>query len=193
MERPTWRTTSATGLAATVALVIAWLRRRGADGGQEGGGQEGGGEGGGQDHGAGTGCCTPDVGAWSGQPAWASDGRLTNVASFVAFVVAEDPCWRFYPVTSALALVGTDPASQAPEQTVIVDSAPSAGSGEVDVTLTYEGVKDDSVAAMRYRLTFEDEAFSNGTAGAFKLVAGMREVRCQPGRGQQDWGTDLCL
>jgi hypothetical protein len=159
------------GAAGLTAGILAWLcRRRRAAGG-----------------------CDPTVGAWPGPPQWSSDGMLTNVAAFVAFVTAEEPCWRGYPIASALAVIGVDPGSAYPEDPVLVESGPSAGSGEVDVRLTYEVTDDDSVAGIRYLLTFVDEAFLGGTAGVYRLVAGLRELRCLPGRGQQDWGTDLCL
>jgi hypothetical protein len=184
MERTTRTRTSAAGLTGAVAVLLAWLRRRRREQ-PPGDGDDG--------TGAEPGCCTPDVGAWPGPPDWAEDGRLTNVAGFTSFVTAQDPCWRHYPVSSALAVIGSDPASTAPQQTVTVDRAPSAGSGEVEVTLTFEVEKDDSVRGVRYRLTFVDEGFTGGTAGSFRLLDGVREVRCQPGRGQQDWGTALCL
>jgi hypothetical protein len=172
-DTPRRPSTTAAGLAATgvTAGLLAWLcRRRRATGG-----------------------CEPTVGAWPGPPQWSADGMLTNAAAFVAFVTAQAPCWRHYPIASALAVIGVDPRSADPEDAVLVESGPSAGSGEVDVRLTYEVHDDDSVAGIRYLLTFADEAFLGGTPGVFRLVAGLREVRCLPGRGQQDWGTDLCL
>lgn len=52
---------------------------------------------------------------------------------------------------------------------------------------------DDSLAASRHRFTFVDEAFVGGSSGTYRLIAGLREFRCQPGRGQTDWGPELCL
>jgi len=62
----------------------------------------------------------------------------------------------------------------------------------VSFTLTYEVEKDDPVRGVRYLLTFEDEAFTGGTPGSFRLITGVRELRCQPGRGQPDWAPALC-
>lgn len=119
----------------------------------------------------------------------------TGLAGLLAEFFVEDrrPCWRHYPVASAFAIIGIDPTGDAPMDTVAVDRAPSAGSGEVDVTLTYDVEGDDSVAAIRYRFTFVDEAFVGGSSGTHRLVHGLREFRCQPGRGQTDWGPELCL
>ena len=138
-------------------------------------------------------CCASSVGAWTDAPAWAADGRMTNVEAFRTFVDDARPCWRHYPPAAALALVGIDPGGDAPTEPVTVQRAPSAGSGEVDVTLVFEHADDDSVAATRYRFTFVDEAFLGGTAGRFRLLEGMREFRCQPGRGQTEWSPELCL
>lgn len=157
---------SATGLAALVAAVLRRRCRR---------------------------CCDASIGAWTDDPSWGADGRMTNVASFVTFVDDRRPCWRHYPVAAALAAVGIDPGGDAPMAPVTAERAPSAGSGEVDVTLVFEHEDDDSVAATRYRFIFVDEAYVGGTPGAFRLLEGLREFRCQPGRGHTDWGTELCL
>lgn len=138
-------------------------------------------------------CCDPAAGAWPDAPVWAGDGRMSNVAGFVGFVDGADPCWRYDAVSSALAVLGIDPGTDAPIAPVLLERGPSAGSGEVDVVLVRELDGDDSVAAERYRFTFVDEGYVGGTAGAFRLLEGMRQFRCQPGRGQTDWGTDLCL
>lgn len=138
-------------------------------------------------------CCDPAVGAWSEPPTWGGDGKMTNVAGFVGFVEGADPCWRYDAISSALAVLGIDPGSDAPVEPVLVERTPSAGSGEVDVILIRELDGDDSVAAERYRFTFVDEGFVGGTSGAFRLIEGLRQFRCHPGRGQTDWGTELCL
>jgi hypothetical protein len=54
------------------------------------------------------------------------------------------------------------------------------------VTLTQTGLLDDSVEGVRYWLEFD--------AGetAWEMVWAGRQVRCYPGRGSQDWTTELC-
>lgn len=157
---------SATGLAGLVAALLCRLRRR---------------------------CCDPAVAAWPDEPAWGDDGLMTNVEAFRSYVESARPCWRHDPIGSSLAILGIDPGADAPIDTVTVDRAPSAGSGEVDVTLTYDLEGDDSVAGKRYRFTLVDEAFVGGSAGTYRLIQGRREFRCHPGRGQTDWGPELCL
>ena len=168
MDTQRWQTAAwpAAGLVALLLAILCRRRRAGCDG---------------------------SVGAWDDTPTWGSDGRMTNVGGFAAFVDDRAPCWRYDALSSALAILGVDPGGDAPDGPVLVERAPSAGSGEVDVTLTYDVDDDDSVAGRRYRFTFVDEAFTGGTSGIWRLLEGLRELRCQPGRGQTDWGTDLCL
>lgn len=137
-------------------------------------------------------CCDPDVGAWDASPAWASSGHMTNVAALNAFVEDHGPCWQHHPVSAALAILGVDPTSDAPTTPAQVERAPGAGSGEVDVRVVYEEA-DDSMAATRSRFTFVDEGYTGGEAGVLRLIEGMREFRCQPGRGHEDWGTTPCV
>lgn len=136
-------------------------------------------------------CCDPDVGAWGASPAWSSTGHMTNVTALNDFVEDHDPCWRHYPIDAAFAILGVDPTGDAPTTPARVERAPGAGSGEVDVSLVYEEA-DDSVAATRYRFTFLDEGATGGSDGVFRLAQGMREFRCHPGRGHEDWGPTPC-
>lgn len=138
-------------------------------------------------------CCDPSVGGWTATPAWDGDGRMSNASGFRSFVAQQRPCWRYDAVSGALAILGVDPGGDAPTGPITVERAPSAGSGEIAVTLTYDHGGDDSVAAIRYQFVFVDEAVVGGTPGALLLLEGRREFRCQPGRGHTDWGTHLCL
>ncbi|PSR17777.1 hypothetical protein C8255_10780 [filamentous cyanobacterium CCP3] len=54
------------------------------------------------------------------------------------------------------------------------------------VVLTQTGLADDSVNGMRYRLEFVPEG------DQWRLDWAGRQVRCQQGRGSEDWTTDLC-
>jgi hypothetical protein len=54
------------------------------------------------------------------------------------------------------------------------------------VVLTQTGLADDSVNGMRYRLEFVPEG------DQWRLDWAGRQVRCQSGRGSQDWTTELC-
>lgn len=54
------------------------------------------------------------------------------------------------------------------------------------VMLTQTGLADDSVNGMRYRLEFVPEG------DQWRLDWAGSQVRCQQGRGSQEWSTDLC-
>ena len=54
------------------------------------------------------------------------------------------------------------------------------------VVLTQTGLADDSVNGMRYRLEFVPEG------DQWRLDWAGQQVRCQQGRGSQEWGTELC-
>ena len=92
---------------------------------------------------------------------------------------------------------GADPAEIALE----VFGSPEPGEGNFEeqvevveetdtealVLLTQTGLADDSVNGMRYRLEFVPEG------DQWQLDWAGRQVRCQPGRGSEDWSTDLCI
>ncbi len=138
-------------------------------------------------------CCRSGTLAWPQSPDWTPGGSLANVASFNAHLTTARPCYRHYPESAAQAILGMDPAGASPQEPFTLAYGPSAGSGETDVTITFESLEDDSVAAIRYLFTFVDEGYVGGTAGVQRLLHGRREFRCQPGRGHTDWGTDLCV
>ncbi len=121
---------------------------------------------------------------------------MRNVQAFVDFVDDRDPCWRHYPIASALAVLGEDPGGASPLR-LRIDVGLGGGSGEVSVRISPlwsgEDGADDSVAAVRYTFTLADEAVLGGTPDQYRLLAGLREVRCQPGRGHTRWGTRPCL
>lgn len=59
---------------------------------------------------------------------------------------------------------------------------------ETWVLATEENLMDDSVRSVRYRLRFVPTADDQ-----WELVEAGRQQICWPGRGHQDWSTDLCL
>lgn len=156
------------GLLGIGGLVAWWLRRR-------------------------CGCCAVGPTSWDAAPTWSTDGTMTNVGAFNAFVAAHEPCWRHYPATAAQVVVGIDVGGGEPTAAITLDQGPGAGSGETDVTIVRDVEGDDSVAAERFMLTFGDEATIGGTTGGHRLLFATRSFRCHPGRGHEDWGTTPCL
>lgn len=73
---------------------------------------------------------------------------------------------------------------EGPEPTV--SSLPADG-GRTVVTVIYEGLMDDSVAAERFELVFI------GSGDDIIFESGSYASRCQEGRGHQEFATGLCI
>lgn len=73
-----------------------------------------------------------------------------------------------------------------------IDAEPSVSSlaadgGRTLVTVEYDDLADDSVAAERYEIVFV------GDGDDMFIESGSWASRCQEGRGHQDYAVDLCL
>jgi hypothetical protein len=55
------------------------------------------------------------------------------------------------------------------------------------VTVTFDGLLDGSVRAERWRLVLEPED------GGYLLASAVRTLRCQPGRGHEDFTPEPCV
>jgi hypothetical protein len=98
-------------------------------------------------------------------------------------------------------LVGDDPKAIA--LAALGDIQSEGGSREVTVdypqpnqaivTITQTGVADDSIGGIRYRAELVPTSKAAPTGNQWKLVWAGSQVKCQPGRGHQDWTTELCL
>ncbi|HAX87087.1 MAG TPA: hypothetical protein DCY91_12710 [Cyanobacteria bacterium UBA11370] len=103
-------------------------------------------------------------------------------------------------VGNADTLTGNDPQaialstfgnieSEGGSQNVTVDY-PQAN--QAIVTITQTGVADDSVGSIRYRVEFQQHSSPNG-GKQWKMIWAGSQVKCHPGRGHQDWSTELCV
>jgi hypothetical protein len=98
-------------------------------------------------------------------------------------------------------LVGDDPKAIA--LSAFGDIQSEGGSREVTVdypqsnqaivTIIQTGVADDSIGAIKYRVELVTTPESASTGKQWKLVWVGSQVKCQPGRGHQDWAVELCL
>jgi hypothetical protein len=103
-------------------------------------------------------------------------------------------------LTKSEALIGNDPKAIAVAAFGDVDS--EGGSRDVNVEypqpdravviVTQTGVADDSVRAIRYRAELAPTTKSSQTGKQWKMVWAGSQFTCQPGRGHQDWSTELC-
>ncbi len=101
---------------------------------------------------------------------------------------------------SGASLVGDDPLTVAedilalpPEETAeggynLSVEIIASDDSETWVLATEEGLMDDSVRGVRYRLRFVPTADNQ-----WELVEAGRQQTCWPNRGHQDWRTDFCI
>jgi peptidoglycan hydrolase-like protein with peptidoglycan-binding domain len=130
----------------------------------------------------------PDSSAWAGDIGTLTDTTTgtVDVAPFNDYLESAAVPINRSPCDAARVLLHLDRPPQEGE-TVDVTVDPQ-GAANATVTVTIDGLADDSVAAVRYVLRFED--FGND---AIRLAAGSWSQRCQPGRGHQDFSTELCV
>ena len=130
----------------------------------------------------------PTSDTWSGvddiiDPA---SGRL-DVAPFNEYLRTIGPPVATSPCDAARVLFRLD-RPRVDGETIRVVVEPSHGPATI-VTVTIEHLADDSVAAERVVLEFEDHG-----DGTVELAAGTWSQRCQPGRGHDDeFSAELCV
>jgi hypothetical protein len=76
---------------------------------------------------------------------------------------------------------------QAATTSVVVFEGPEGSADEATVTVTREGLADDSTRALRYLIVLE-----RADGESWRLRSARRTQRCQPGRGSQAFSTKLC-
>lgn len=89
------------------------------------------------------------------------------------------------PVELATAFLESNGAEA--RTTSIVAERPGEAGPEATITITLDGIFDDSVQAVRYTLEAEQRE------GAWHLVSTRREQRCAPGRGHEDFSPEDCV
>ncbi|MBM2822422.1 MAG: hypothetical protein HW413_1168 [Thermoleophilia bacterium] len=133
--------------------------------------------------------CGSDVAVdlvWGGPPK-PETGGVVSVDGFAAYQREVDEHWERSAAMAAAEFLRLD------ERTalrVTIDeraSASSEGAGPTTVAVTLDGLFDDSVRAERWTLGFAE------ADGVYALTAALREQRCQPGRGHQDFSADDCV
>jgi D-alanyl-D-alanine carboxypeptidase/Putative peptidoglycan binding domain len=130
----------------------------------------------------------PDSSGWTGDINALTDTTTgaVNVAPFNDYLETASVPVNRSPCDAARVLLHLDrPRQEGETVSVVVDPV---GAANATVTVTIDNLADDSIAAVRYELRFED--FGND---AIRLAAGSWSQRCQPGRGHQDFLTELCV
>jgi hypothetical protein len=121
---------------------------------------------------------------WGGPPD-PDSGGVVSVAGFASFQQNVDEHWERSATMAAAEFLRLD--ERTVSRTTIDGKAPAEGVGPQTVTVTLDGLLDDSARAERWILAFEPEGET------YRLTAALREQRCQTGRGQQDFSAADCL
>jgi hypothetical protein len=76
---------------------------------------------------------------------------------------------------------------QAATTSVLAAEGPEGAGDEASVTVTRDGLADDSVRAVRYRIVLERD-----DDGMWRIRSAQRVQRCHQDRGHQDFSPQLC-
>jgi hypothetical protein len=121
---------------------------------------------------------------WGGPPE-PGPGGVVSVDGFVSFQADVDEHWEGSAAMTAGEFLRLD--ERTATTTTIEGKASAEGAGPQTVVVTLDGLLDDSIRAERWTLGFEQDS------GVYTLTAALREQRCQPGRGHQEFSADNCV
>ncbi len=130
-----------------------------------------------------SGCSGNDERVWSGPPQPAADGSV-SVAEFAAYQEAVDEAWERSAVLVAAQFTAVG-ETRATSKGIRASSS-EEGTGPETVTVTFDGLLDDSVRAERWTLELEP------SGSVYRLVSARLERRCQPGRGHEEFSPEPC-
>ena len=127
----------------------------------------------------------PPAAAAPRMPEAEADGGIA-VEGFNNYLETTRPAFASSSLRTAIEFTNTG-EGQASVTTVVAEEGPEGGGDDASVTLTREGLADDSVRAVRYVVELE-----RGDEGTWRLRSAQRLQRCQPERGHQDFSPQLC-
>jgi hypothetical protein len=120
---------------------------------------------------------------WAGPPA-TTLGEL-EVAAFNGYAAEVDERWERSALLTAAEFARLD-REQAATTSAVARTPPEGGSA-ARVTITLDGLLDDSIRATRLVLELERES------GTWRVVSAVREQRCHEGRGHSGFEAKRCL
>ena len=130
------------------------------------------------------GCGSDAEPVWSGPPE-PDPGGAVQTAEFADFQREVDEDWERSPAMAAGEFLRLDERTAV--RTTIDAKAGPEGQGPQTVVVTLDGLGDDSVRAERWTLGFTE------ADGVYTLTSALREQRCQPGRGHEEFSAADCL
>ena len=122
---------------------------------------------------------------WGGPPAAGVAGGV-SVNGFASFQASVDEPWERSPAMAAGEFLRLDERTAA-RTTIDAKAESGEGTGSQTVVVTLDRLADDSVRAERWTLGFEPEG------EIYVLTAALRELRCQPGRGHDEFSAAPCV
>lgn len=122
---------------------------------------------------------------WGGPPD-AEPGGAVSTQGFSGFQQEVNAQWERSPAMAAGIFLRLDERTAA--RTTIDAKAGPEGGGDQIVTVTLDGLADDSVRTERWTLGFEEQE-----DGVYALTGALREFRCHEGRGHQDFAGEACV
>jgi hypothetical protein len=131
--------------------------------------------------------CSADGGGedeWTGPPEPAADGSVA-VDGFADYQDGVDELWERSAELAAAEFLRLEERTAV--RTTIAGRSEGEGGGPRGVTVTLDGLLDDSVRAERWLLLFEPEGET------YALGSAVRTLRCQPGRGHEDFSAEPCV
>jgi hypothetical protein len=125
---------------------------------------------------------------WAGYPQPAEGAGEISVTEFNAFVQETNPPWETNPLRSAVEFVyGGPPQEALPFTTTVTQEASPEAGTEATVTITEEGLLDDAISAVRFRLEFQREG-----EGPWRLTSAFKDQRCARGPQTEEFTVEPC-
>jgi hypothetical protein len=126
--------------------------------------------------------CSTDEPEWPGaEPA--PDGSIPT-EGFADYAADVDETWERSPALVAAEFLRLED-DRSPATTIESDTGPEGG-GPANVTVTLDGLLDDSVQTRRYELQLSRDG------EVWRLDEATWAQRCRRGRGHQDFSPELC-
>lgn len=123
---------------------------------------------------------------WEGPPMPVEGSGQISVAEFNDFVEVSRSGWSRSPRRAAFEFLRLDDP-EASTTTIVMETNPE-GVEQAVVTVTLEGLLDDSVGAVQYVLVFEQVE-----GGTYLLVSARWTQQCAPGRGHREFSAEPCV
>jgi hypothetical protein len=122
---------------------------------------------------------------WTDRIAVDPDSGALTAPGFNALIDAQSPAWAQSPETTVAQLLDLNRGFDGPVEIYLRQEGADGNDPVLTVTLARLG--DDSIKAVRYRITLR-----RTDGGRFQFVSGKRTQRCQTGRGHQTFETSRC-